>query len=559
MSRLFDRRQVKNDVNPGMYFGIKHFFRVPDITKRTLIQNKVTILQKRSSFWAIFFFLLFTATYASAFDVSGDYNGFYQYYDAQRKNIVGHFTMSIKQEGQRITGIINEPRTNFGPDKPFLLSDMTGTINGTGDMFSVDFVKTYRYDGHTVHYRGTYKSYQGEIAGEWNIGDYKGNFKIANVNPRPDLDFEPPDILLVKPEFIMDDESGEKTRAIKIVSGKDHRIAGYAADNVKIDRIVVNGSNADIEVPSVREKHILSGNVVKFSAPVHVDHDKGTLIIEAVDINNNKKVMQLMLTKSGEAVKAVDEPSASGGIYRNKFAVIIGINRYNQWPPLECAVNDAMSMKQFLEKKGYQVISILDREATRNTILKTLGYDLPARCQKEDSVLIYFAGHGHTESLQNGGKEGYIVPVDAGTTDSFLSAISMRQLRSITQRIKSKHVLFLMDSCYSGLGFTRSSGLSSTENDYIKKISSYRAVQMITAGGMNEQVIEEKGHGLFTKNLLSGLSGKADLDHDGYVTASELGSYLRPLVTRESQNRQTPNFGRFEGEGEYVFHVESKE
>jgi uncharacterized caspase-like protein len=78
---------------------------------------------------------------------------------------------------------------------------------------------------------------------------------------------------------------------------------------------------------------------------------------------------------------------------------------------------------------------------------------------------------------------------------------------------------------------------------------------MITAGSMDEQVLEEGGHGIFTKLLLEGLEGKADLDKDGYITGSELGTFLRPEVSKRSNYRQTPNFGRFEGEGEYIFHL----
>ena len=517
---------------------------------------------KKTPLGLISVFLLFISvvltpgSFCHAFDISGDYKGFYQYYDPHRQNMVGHFTISVQQDGNRISGVIKEPRTSFGPQVPFLYSDFEGVIQGNEDIFNIDFVKVYRYKkNHTVHYHGEYKSINGEIQGEWNIGNYKGHFKISNVLPTPDLDFEQPDLLVVKPDYFS--TAGNSKEAVKMVTVTTGTVSGFASDNVKIDVVYVNGQSAYLTTPTLKEQHVMHGNLVKFTYELPLQNGENPVSIKAVDINGNSKTLAFSMRPAGAGpVPQKGEVSMDNSVlYTQKYAVVIGIDQYNTWPPLECAVNDAKAVQRFLEGQGYRVITILDKDATRAGILKTMGYELPRLVNADDSVMIYFAGHGHTESLRDGGKEGYIIPVDAGTTDSFLTAISMRQLKSITQRIKAKHVLYIMDSCYSGLGFARSAGVSSDETDYIKKITSYRAVQMITAGGMNEPVIEENGHGLFTVHLLRALKGPADINKDGYITGSELGVYLRPLVTRKSGNQQTPNYGRFEGEGEYVFKV----
>jgi uncharacterized caspase-like protein len=78
--------------------------------------------------------------------------------------------------------------------------------------------------------------------------------------------------------------------------------------------------------------------------------------------------------------------------------------------------------------------------------------------------------------------------------------------------------------------------------------------QVLTAGSEGEKVVEAGGHGLFTKSFLRGLSGAADLNHDGYITASELSQYVTPDVLGESRNAQNPVFGRLgNGQGEFVF------
>ena len=134
----------------------------------------------------------------------------------------------------------------------------------------------------------------------------------------------------------------------------------------------------------------------------------------------------------------------------------------------------------------------------------------------------------------------------------------MAQVRELSSRIPAKHLLYLMDACYSGLGFTRAAGLSPLTDGYIQKIASMRSVQMITAGGKGEQVLELNGHGVFTTYILRGLDGEADRDNDGVVTASELGAYVRPQVSRASDNLQTPQYGRLDGEGDVIFITKNK-
>ena len=63
------------------------------------------------------------------------------------------------------------------------------------------------------------------------------------------------------------------------------------------------------------------------------------------------------------------------------------------------------------------------------------------------------------------------------------------------------------------------------------------------------------GHSAFTKNLIRALKdGKADYSEDGIITAAELGIYLNEKVTIDSENQQTPQYGRMTSqEGEFVF------
>jgi uncharacterized caspase-like protein len=246
-------------------------------------------------------------------------------------------------------------------------------------------------------------------------------------------------------------------------------------------------------------------------------------------------------------------PGGAGGSYADCRALVVGIDRYLLWPHLEYAVKDSDAIARILEEHGFTVQVLKDQQATRQGILNAL--DAQAKAMTPDSRFVfYFSGHGQTEDMPGGGEQGYILPVDADTYRWQDTMISMRHLRQRMAALPSRHALMVFDSCYSGLGLTR--GLQTVpvqSQEYIRKMMGLRSVQVMTAGGRAEQAIEDEGHGIFTAGVLAALRGAADLNRDGYVTATEAYAYLRPLVTARSFRRQTPQFGYIEGEGDMIF------
>jgi uncharacterized caspase-like protein len=132
----------------------------------------------------------------------------------------------------------------------------------------------------------------------------------------------------------------------------------------------------------------------------------------------------------------------------------------------------------------------------------------------------------------------------------------MTNFQDISEAIPAKHVLFVMDSCYSGLALTRG-GVSVPSQNYLNEISRREARQMFTAGGADQQVADNgpNGHSVFTWTLLQGLDGRADLNGDGVITATELAAYVAPAVSALSH--QTPAFGNLPGTegGDFIFNL----
>jgi hypothetical protein len=203
---------------------------------------------------------------------------------------------------------------------------------------------------------------------------------------------------------------------------------------------------------------------------------------------------------------------------------------------------------------GFAVTVIRDPDHEKlksafNDFINSYGHDTNNR------LLFYFAGHGHTIHLSYGADMGYIVPVDAPDPDvdksGFLAkALDMQQFEVYARRIESKHALFLFDSCFSGSIFALERA--------IPKHISYKTArpvrQFITSGSADETVPDKS---IFRHQFLEALDGEADVNEDGYITASELGEFLFEKVVNYSRGTQHPQYGKIRDmyldKGDFVF------
>ena len=247
--------------------------------------------------------------------------------------------------------------------------------------------------------------------------------------------------------------------------------------------------------------------------------------------------------------------------YAASWAIVVGVDSYPKWPHLQYAVRDAEGVGQTLVQKfGFasdHVVTLKNEQATRRGILAAfhdlVGHGSAAGLQPNDRVFVFFAGHGATRKLSSGRDLGYIVPYDADPDNLASDAIPMTEIQNIAESLPAKHVLFVMDACYSGLGLTRGGANAAFLRDNAKRLGR----QMLTAGGTDQMVSDggPNGHSVFTWTLLQGLGGKADLNGDGLITATELAAYVAPAVSSVSQ--QTPAFGSLPGSegGDFVFEL----
>jgi hypothetical protein len=195
---------------------------------------------------------------------------------------------------------------------------------------------------------------------------------------------------------------------------------------------------------------------------------------------------------------------------------------------------------------------MLDEDATKQNIMRVFLGFTNDDVDKDERIFIFFAGHGFTRSGIRG-EIGYLVPHDANMSD-FSTFIRWDDLTKNAELIPAKHMLFIMDACYGGLAITRSLKPGSVRflNDMMIRYSR----QVLTAGKADEVVSDaggpRAGHSVFTGHLLDAMTGKA-ANESGVLTANAVMAYVYEKVSSDKDSRQTPHYGFFEGDGDFIF------
>jgi hypothetical protein len=304
--------------------------------------------------------------------------------------------------------------------------------------------------------------------------------------------------------------------------------------------ILVNGKPVGLKdrrnlqlVPKDRKR-------IEFSERIQLREGQNTISIavQGAEGLTNQKTISIQLAKKREEV----------------YAVVIGINKYKNLPSLKYAVNDAREFYRYLVEVNQvpkdHIWLLLDEDATLEKLKSTLGTLLRQSAGKDDTVIIFLAGHGATDQDPNSpdgdGLEKYILPYNADPKDLYATAMPMSEIARIFQRINSERLVFISDTCYSGASGGRTilagGARANVSGAFLERISQGKGRVIMTASDANELSVEkdELKHGVFTYYLLEGLRGKADLDGDGVITVDEIYRYVSMKVPKATGQNQHP-------------------
>lgn len=250
---------------------------------------------------------------------------------------------------------------------------------------------------------------------------------------------------------------------------------------------------------------------------------------------------------------------------------VIGIDNYKNWPKLHNAVSDAVGFQETLTKQAGFIAPIpplTNENATRDAILSLIQDRLRTELQPDDNLVLFFAGHGHTRVDQVGTKKletGFIVPVnsDFGKNEQWSEYIEMEELLKNIGKLPARHILVVLDSCFSGFALGGSVESFRSAPRYQQDLAARVSRKVITSAHLDQLAQDSgslPGHSLFTGMFIDGMTkGELDLDQDGFVTSSEIGLGLQQMVGQFSQSKQTPDFGSFylDDRGEMILPVKS--
>lgn len=334
-------------------------------------------------------------------------------------------------------------------------------------------------------------------------------------------------------------------------------ILALVTDNVEVASVQVSVNG----VRAVSEEVTKGARAAPVRARVALQPGENVIEVTAIDKagNASQMVRTVMRTLPAVATPPPPPPPKHG----ERWAVVIGVGTYDHAgiPKLRFAERDARSIFEFLTTRGGfkkdNVQLLTDTSPNKPTLInikRSLGEWLARRAGKDDTVVVYYAGHGAPEvdvsGVEADGLSKYLIPRDADPDSLFTTGFPMDDIQRVFARLQAERVVFMVDTCFSGASGGRTfmrqatrSGHLSTQ--FLERLTKSRGRVIISAAGPNELALElpDLGHGVFTYYLLKGMEGEADRDKDGIVTVSELYEYVEDRVSahaRKAGGRQRP-------------------
>ena len=312
------------------------------------------------------------------------------------------------------------------------------------------------------------------------------------------------------------------------------RISGNCNNNLKFTGLTTQKLNSGWGSGST------SDGTDRFNFDFNIDK---TLIAQIYDKNK-----ETLIRQGQNPPDSIIEVNPTGKYY----ALLIGNTKYANWTILKSPVNDINEIEKILKNKYKFEDVILLKNATRSEIFNKLK-KLQKIVTDNDYLLIYYAGHGEQDA-----DRGYWIPVDADKEwdENWIDTVT---ITAAIQRIKTKHTLLMIDSCYVGTSIKGNSvdGKNLSEKDWnainANKGLNWRAGIVLSSGGATPviDVAVDNKHSLFAYKFIDLLKKNKD-----YMTSMFV---FGELYKYHSTKQQTPqryhvvNWGHLDGD--FVFKV----
>ena len=262
------------------------------------------------------------------------------------------------------------------------------------------------------------------------------------------------------------------------------------------------------------------------------------------------------------------------------YIIAVGINEYaNAQYNLKYAVADAqdfsdevrLRQKQVAQFERVEVVPLINENATKANILSALNrlagvpgapslkagpLDGLKRAEPEDTVIIYFAGHGTAQA-----QRFYLIPHDLGYTGERTKlnepglktilehSISDVELERAVERLDAGHLLLIIDACNSGQALEAEEKRRGPMNSKgLAQLAYEKGMYILTAAQSYQAALEaaQFGHGLLTFALVEeGLkTAVADSEpKDGILNAREWLDFATERVPQMQETKMKEGRG----------------
>lgn len=214
------------------------------------------------------------------------------------------------------------------------------------------------------------------------------------------------------------------------------------------------------------------------------------------------------------------------------YMVIVGVADYpGDESDLNLTVKDATTISALYKANAKKTngncktVLLTDKQATVNSIILNMQ-NLYSYANKEDIIALFFSGHGC--------EEGFCA------NDKILSFDKIKQCMSL---FKCNSKMIFADACFSGMiRENRNEKKFNIENIRKSFLLQGESIMLFMSSRSNEYSYENysMNNGFFTNALQFGLRGKADINKDRIITASELFKYVSKNVAKKSNGKQHP-------------------
>jgi WD40 repeat protein len=241
---------------------------------------------------------------------------------------------------------------------------------------------------------------------------------------------------------------------------------------------------------------------------------------------------------------AAAQPAPEFSVKPRLYVLAVGISNYqNPDYQLGLAAKDARDFVETFKGqkdrlyRDVQIKLLVDQLASRDNVLDGLDW-LRNQVTAKDVGILFLAGHGETDP---DGKY-YFLPYDADADKLRRTGVVFSEIRDTLANLAGK-ALFFVDTCHSGniLGGRRGVGTDLT--GVINELASAENGVVVFSSSTGRQYSLEDaswGNGAFTKAVVEGLGGRANLNKDGRITYKMLDFYVSERVKELTGGRQTP-------------------